>query len=50
MFWTSISIHNWEQLTIECGWSTAQYIRWIKMLLIRTFIDKNAAKKQARLN
>ena len=39
MFWTIISIHNWEQLTIECGWSTDQYIDWMKELLKRTFID-----------
>ncbi len=37
-FWTIISIHNWEQLTIECGWSNEQYIERITMLLKRTFI------------
>lgn len=39
MFWTILSIHNWEQLTIECGWSTNQYIAWMKKLLKRTFVD-----------
>jgi len=39
MFLTIISIHNWEQLTIECGWSTDQYIDWMKVLLKRTFVD-----------
>jgi AcrR family transcriptional regulator len=39
MFWTIISINNWEQLTIECGWSTDNYIAGIKTLLKRTFIN-----------
>lgn len=38
MFWTIISIQNWEQLTIECKWTNEQYIHRIKMLLKRTFI------------
>lgn len=41
MFWTIISIHNWEQLTTECGWSTTQYIDKMKILLKRTFISPN---------
>ena len=45
MFWTMISINNWEQLTIECGWSTSQYVSWMKMLLKRTFVDKTKVKK-----
>lgn len=40
MFWTMISINNWEQLTIECGWSTSQYIDWMKKVLMRTFVDQ----------
>ena len=38
MFWTMLSINNWEQLTIECGWSTIQYIDWMKTLLKRSFV------------
>jgi AcrR family transcriptional regulator len=38
MFWTMLSINNWEQLTIECGWSTIQYISWMKTLLKRSFV------------
>ena len=45
MFWTMISINNWEQLTIECGWSTTQYIGWMKTLLKRTFVDKTGVAK-----
>ncbi|MDH5257054.1 MAG: TetR/AcrR family transcriptional regulator [Gammaproteobacteria bacterium] len=39
MFSTMISINNWEQLTVECGWSQAQYIDRMKNLLKRTFIE-----------
>ncbi len=42
MFWTIISIHNWEQLTIECGWSNEHYIEWMKEILKRTFISRGA--------
>ena len=37
--WTILSIHNWEQLTVECGWSTTQYINRMKILLRSTFVD-----------
>jgi hypothetical protein len=40
MFWTAISINNWEQLTIECGWTSDQYISRMKSLLKRTFVDQ----------
>jgi len=45
MFWTMISINNWEQLTIECGWSTDQYIDRMKTLLKRTFVNKTGREK-----
>ena len=38
MFWTIISISNWEQLTIECGWSTSKYIDRLKVLLKRALL------------
>ena len=38
MLWSMISISHWEQLTIECGWSTPQYIERMKALLKRSFI------------
>lgn len=43
MLWTMLSVQNWEQLTIECGWSTSQYISWMKLLLKRTFVDETKA-------
>ena len=42
MLYTMISIHNWEQLTIESGWSNEQYLSWMKILLRRTFINEAA--------
>ena len=37
--WTMLLVPNWENLTIECGWSTRQYVRWMKTVATRTFID-----------
>ncbi len=39
--WTMLLVPNWENLTIECGWSTQQYIRWIKTLAKRTFVEES---------
>lgn len=41
MFWTMISVQNWEQLTIDCGWSTERYINQMKVLLKHTFVVDN---------
>lgn len=38
MFFTMLSIHNWEQLTVDCGWSTPHYIDQMKIVLKQTFI------------
>ena len=38
MFWTILSLHNWEQLTTECGWSESEYITKMKLLLISSFV------------
>ncbi len=40
MMYTLLSIQTWEQLTIDCGWSTHQYIDRMKALLKRTFVTK----------
>jgi AcrR family transcriptional regulator len=37
--WTMMAVQNWELLTIECGWTNAQYIGRMKTLLKRTFVD-----------
>jgi len=39
IFWSTISICNWEQLTTECGWSTQQYVERITALLKSTLIS-----------
>ena len=38
LFWTMLSIRNWEQLTIECGWTTSQYVGGMQQLLKRTLV------------
>jgi len=38
LFWTTISIHSWEQLINECGWTNKQYISSMKILLKNTFV------------
>jgi len=45
MFMAMISINNWEQLTIEYGWSTDQYISWMKILLKQTFVNQGDSKR-----
>lgn len=39
ILWTMLSVRTWEQLTIECGWSHAQYIDRMKTLTKRIFVD-----------
>lgn len=41
VLWTMLQVPNWENLTVECGWSTQQYIRWMKTVARRTFIDES---------
>jgi len=45
MLWAMISIQNWERLAIECGWSTNQYIRSMKILLKSTFVDETSGRE-----
>jgi AcrR family transcriptional regulator len=33
-----LQVPNWEYLTIECGWSRKEYIRWINTMARRTFV------------
>jgi len=39
--WTMLLVPNWENLTSECGWSTRQYVRWMKTVAKRTFVDES---------
>jgi len=38
LLWTLLSVRNWEQLTIDCGWPQARYISTLKALARRTFV------------
>lgn len=38
ILWTMLSVRNWEQLTIECGWSQARYIETITALARKVFV------------
>jgi len=40
--WTMLLVPNWENLTIGCGWSTKQYVRFMKDLAQQTFITSGA--------
>ena len=40
LLWTMLSVRNWEHLTADCGWSTRQYVRWMKVLAKRTFVEE----------
>ena len=42
---TLISIENWEQLTVEYGWSNERYIERMKTLLKRTFVEEDRSLK-----
>jgi len=39
--WTMLLVPNWENLTSECGWSTRQYVRWMKTVAKRTFVEES---------
>jgi len=38
ILWTMLSVRNWEQLTIECGWPQEKYIETLKSLARRIFV------------
>lgn len=38
LLWTLLSVRNWEQLTVECGWPQARYIATMKTLARRSFV------------
>ena len=40
--WTLLLVPTWENLTIECGWSTKQYVRFMSDLASRTFVGHQA--------
>ncbi len=32
ILWTLLSVRNWEQMTIQCGWSNSKYVKTQKLL------------------
>ena len=38
MLWTWLSLRNWEQLTVTCGWSQAAYIKAMKSMAMEIFV------------
>lgn len=40
VLWTMLSVPNWENLTGQCGWSTQQYVRWMKTVAKRVFVEE----------
>jgi len=43
ILWTMLSVRNWEQLTIECGWPQERYIETLKSLARRIFVAKGTS-------
>jgi AcrR family transcriptional regulator len=39
--WTMLLVPNWEALIIDCGWSTKQYVHWMKTVAERTFVKES---------
>ncbi len=38
ILWTMLSVRNWEQLRMECGWSQEKYIDRMKMMARRLLV------------
>lgn len=36
--WTMLSVHNWEQLIIDCRWTTGEYVSRMQSLLKETLV------------
>jgi AcrR family transcriptional regulator len=41
LLWSLLGIEIWENLTIDCGWSTSQYVSWISELALRSFVRED---------
>lgn len=38
LLWTMLSLQNWENLTLECGWSKQRYVHYLKTQARQTFV------------
>ena len=43
ILWTMLSVRNWEQLTIDCGWPQEKYIEALKSVARRLFVVTGAS-------
>ncbi len=43
ILWTMLSVRNWEQLTIDCGWPQKHYIEKTKLLARRILVSEPAS-------
>ena len=43
ILWTMLSVRNWEQLTIECGWPQKKYIETLKSLARHIFVAEETS-------
>ncbi len=39
ILWTMLSVRNWEQLRLECGWSQEKYSDRMKMRARRILVE-----------
>ena len=44
--WTMLLVPNWENLTIQCGWSTQEYVHRMQSLARRAFVAEEQAKSE----
>ncbi len=40
LFWTMLSVRNWENLIVDCGWSIDKYVNRMQTVLKCTFIHE----------
>ncbi len=43
ILWTMLSVRNWEQLTMGCGWPQERYIETLKSLARRIFVAEQGS-------
>jgi AcrR family transcriptional regulator len=41
VLWSMLLVPTWENLTVKCGWSNQQYVRWMKTVAERTFVKES---------
>lgn len=44
LLWTILSVRNWEQLTIECGWSQDDYLEGTRKLAHAALVQASGGK------